>query len=235
MRAIRDIFDSTRDVTSGIATYVALTELASDAQSDTFTSRINQIADRAGVSYRTAFKVLKRFETLGFIVIRRNMVAGEHGPSTYTLCNHSPTLGNGCTTLGNNQKGRGLPKGLKNAEKNPKKNTNAGTVRPLTPELAQIVAEAEDGIISSQQFFDRLKIHFPRINISTEHPEYIAWCRKRGRRPTYAGFIRSWILRAERELPAPSRQSSSCVRLSERYQRELEASREKADRENAPV
>ncbi len=47
-----------------LSVYVALSQLASDAHSQTFTAPISEIARRAAVSYRTAAGVLKRFEAL---------------------------------------------------------------------------------------------------------------------------------------------------------------------------
>src|SRR5437667_456982 len=63
LRAIRDHFDATNNVSSALAVYLALTEIASDKQSELFDRRIGDIAARAGVSYKTANKVLHRLES----------------------------------------------------------------------------------------------------------------------------------------------------------------------------
>jgi len=99
LRFIRDCFDDTNSVASALSVYLSLTEKASDAQSDQFDCRIGDIASRAGVSYRTAANVLRRFGVLGLIAIRPNKIKGtqENAPSTYTLLrfgNHYPRLGN---------------------------------------------------------------------------------------------------------------------------------------------
>jgi len=85
---IRDVFENGHGIAAiPISVYVALTELASDAQSETFTAPISQIARRACVSYRTAFAFLKRFESVKLIAVDRLRIEGtkERLPSTYTL------------------------------------------------------------------------------------------------------------------------------------------------------
>ena len=49
LRFIRDCFDATNNIASALAVYVSLTEKASDDQSETFNSRIRDIAAKAGV------------------------------------------------------------------------------------------------------------------------------------------------------------------------------------------
>jgi hypothetical protein len=100
LRLIRDSFDETNSVTSALAIYGSLSEKASDEQSETFDCRIRDIAARAGVSYKTAANVLRRFEALAIIAIQRNKISNtqENAPSTYTLLrlsNRFPRLGNG--------------------------------------------------------------------------------------------------------------------------------------------
>jgi hypothetical protein len=96
LRAINDIFDATNDIASARSVYVALTEFASDNQSETFTSPIGDIARRAGVSYSTAHRILDRLECLLIVRVRPNYVPGtrERLPSTYTLAADSDRLGN---------------------------------------------------------------------------------------------------------------------------------------------
>lgn len=108
LRFIRDCFDATNNIASALAVYVSLTEKASDEQSETFNSRIRDIAARAGVSYKTVTSVLHRFEKLRIIAIQRNKIENtqENAPSTYTLLR----LGSDCPTLGNDQEPASLPR-----------------------------------------------------------------------------------------------------------------------------
>jgi len=115
LRLIRDHFDQTNNVTSAIAVYVTLTEIASDMQAESFDRRIGEIAARAGVSYRTAAKILTCFEKLSIIAITRNKISGtnENAPSTYTLL----MLGNGFPTFGNQSDSRSLPRSIEESLK----------------------------------------------------------------------------------------------------------------------
>src|SRR6266516_2089953 len=88
LRMIRDVFENGHGHSAlAQSVYIALSELASDAQSETFTASINEIRRRAGVSYRSAFDFLKRFEAIKLIAVGRRVIEGskERLPSTYTL------------------------------------------------------------------------------------------------------------------------------------------------------
>jgi hypothetical protein len=122
LRFIRDCFDDTNSVASALSVYLSLTEKASDAQSDQFDCRIRDIASRAGVSYRTAGNVLRRFAVLGLIAIQRNKIKNtqENAPSTYTLLR----LGNDCPRLGNGRKQPSLPRKIEeSSEQTPEKSS----------------------------------------------------------------------------------------------------------------
>jgi hypothetical protein len=124
LRMIRDVFeDGHGHCAFALAIYLGLTELASDAQSETFTVAIKQIARRAGASYPTTAKILNRFESLRLIHVQRNTVEGtkEHAPSTFTML-ETPFL-----TLEKRDASR-LPRRLKNWKNRNKPNTgNAGS------------------------------------------------------------------------------------------------------------
>jgi DNA-binding MarR family transcriptional regulator len=122
LEMIRDYFeDGNGHSASALSTYLALTELASDAQSETFTASIRQIAARGGVSYRTTAAILNRLEKLKLLHVERSTVPGTKGnaPSTYTLLT---PLGNHCLTLGK-QNQNCLPR-LKKNQKNLNKPPN---------------------------------------------------------------------------------------------------------------
>jgi hypothetical protein len=120
LRFIRDCFDETNSVASAQVVYLSLTEKASDAQSETFESRVRDIAARAGVSYRTTISILLRFEALGIVAIRRNCIPNtrERRPSTYTLL----TLGNDCPRLGNGRRQASLPRQIEESPEQSQKN-----------------------------------------------------------------------------------------------------------------
>jgi len=83
LRLIRKSFEG--DTTSALAVYVALTEIASDAKAETFPASAGYIANKAGVSRRTAIRFIKPFEHCGLIAVTRATQGTSHLPNTYTL------------------------------------------------------------------------------------------------------------------------------------------------------
>ncbi len=71
LQLIPETFDLVGQVASARSVYLALCELASDAQKETFQATVREIGCRAGVSYGTAFKVLMRLEAVGLLGIKR--------------------------------------------------------------------------------------------------------------------------------------------------------------------
>ena len=59
LRKIRDAFDSTGNVGSAIAVYCALTEIASDRESETFDGGTGFLSYKSGIGTTTVKKVLK--------------------------------------------------------------------------------------------------------------------------------------------------------------------------------
>jgi DNA-binding transcriptional regulator YhcF (GntR family) len=85
LRMIREMFEATGNVGSALLVYQALTEIASDMQSDIFLTTFTHIAQRAGISTRTVNRVIPTFEKLGIISVQRNKINGVKAPSTYTV------------------------------------------------------------------------------------------------------------------------------------------------------
>ena len=106
MRLLHGAFTETDNLPSAVSIYAALSLIASDEQSETFTVRKALIAFKAGVSIRTAGDVLKRLEAMNLIGIKRQSTTGNapDGASTYTLLGASnccTPVGNGCVPVGN--------------------------------------------------------------------------------------------------------------------------------------
>jgi hypothetical protein len=104
---IRNAFDESTFLDQSLAVYLTLCELASDAQSETFTTTRRKIAERSGVSIRRVSEILARFKSLILLDWKQNFLDGskELAPSTYTLtrCTPSTTLGTPSTRLGREQ------------------------------------------------------------------------------------------------------------------------------------
>jgi hypothetical protein len=163
---INEGFAEAKCVASGRSVYVAMTQLASDAQSETFTSNIALIGHKAGLSYHTVEKILKGLEELGLIAIRRVSRASNSGlikaPSTYTLL----AIGNGCSsTIGNGQKHGSV------ADKDKQSGTTNDNNGVANASAIQTFGEA------------------------TKHPlwpKFVAYCRSKGGSPTLNGF-NTWL------------------------------------------
>src|SRR5436305_8286218 len=86
LRMIGDVFsENSGSVKSARSVYLALAEIASDKQRDTFDANQQEIATRAGLSVPSVKRLLPVFRQLGLIKIKRNSINGFETRSTYTL------------------------------------------------------------------------------------------------------------------------------------------------------
>ena len=82
LRLVREALDAENAVASGLLVYFALTEIASDKQSQTFQTTHSFIAMRSGLSPRT---VQQRIQDLTDIGVLKCVVPNLRAPATYTL------------------------------------------------------------------------------------------------------------------------------------------------------
>jgi len=89
LKRITEVFSESNCAASARSVYLALTELASDEQSETFTASKALIAHKAGVSVKTAETMLKGLSELSFVLIegqRKNLnTAVVKAANSYTL------------------------------------------------------------------------------------------------------------------------------------------------------
>jgi hypothetical protein len=136
-RKIRDAFDATNDVASALGVYDALTEIASDEQSETFKTAHAWIARMSGVSARTIQGRLKVFVELGLVAISTPKLREKSTYIMLTLSNGCASTGNQCATFGNESKQVTLPRyeeSKKNQRTN-RKNHSAAVPAPALPTL----------------------------------------------------------------------------------------------------
>lgn len=69
LRLIREHFDSSSQLTLALAIYLVLTEIASNLETNQFTTSYANIASKAGVSRRTVIRIMKQLEEIGIISI----------------------------------------------------------------------------------------------------------------------------------------------------------------------
>jgi len=101
VKMITETFSESKQSASARSLYLALCELASDKQSETFTANKALIAHKAGVSVSTAARLLNGLEELGLVKIDRNVAAGVFkAPNTYTLL----AIGHSDLSIGNGRK-----------------------------------------------------------------------------------------------------------------------------------
>lgn len=81
-RKIREAFDRNNTVTTALAVYDALTEIASDEQAETFTTTQAWISQRSGVSPRTVGDRLRELAEIGLLAITTPKL---RAPSEFTL------------------------------------------------------------------------------------------------------------------------------------------------------
>jgi hypothetical protein len=79
---------------------LALSEIASDRQSDTFTVSTSYIAQRAGVTSKTVQRMIKTFKRLGFVKSQPRSANGLKLASEYSLIRGHVPMGPIYPTLG---------------------------------------------------------------------------------------------------------------------------------------
>ena len=98
LRKIRESFDGENTVASAIGTYVALTEIASDEQSETFDTTHLYISSKSGLSASTVKKRVQGLKEIGIIDIYTPKLKG---PCTYWLLPACKPLSNDSQSVTN--------------------------------------------------------------------------------------------------------------------------------------
>jgi hypothetical protein len=170
LRMITDAFSESEQAASARSLYVALTELASDNGSETFTVTKALIAHKAGLSVSTVQRVLKGFEQLGVVHIEGQFAERNSGairaPNTYMLL----ALGHGdATTLGHGRSGSNPDKVKESEKKKEKKET------PLTesPHHRALRAANDASSVSNYDFEEQEKLQCFRQILSDQDPQWL--------------------------------------------------------------
>lgn len=101
MHRIRQTFDTSHDVSSGLSVYLALTEVASNTGKESFITTQGDLGQRSGLSVRKVADVLKKLRAIELIEVTDNYLPGTsngRAPSTFTLLFTSRTR---CATSSN--------------------------------------------------------------------------------------------------------------------------------------
>jgi hypothetical protein len=95
LRLLADVFteDKIGSLTAARSVYLALSEIASDRQSDIFAVATLYIAQRASVTSKTVRRVIKILKRLRFVRVRGRFAGGLKVAHEYTLIRGDPPLG----------------------------------------------------------------------------------------------------------------------------------------------
>ena len=100
-RVIREAMNGHESTASVLSLYDALTEIASDYQSETFTAGQPYIGEKAGMSAKNVSRHERSLEEFGLIRIDRPKMRGHHTYTILSLNGHSvPAYGQDVPTLG---------------------------------------------------------------------------------------------------------------------------------------
>ena len=173
-RAIREAFDADGRKCSALSIYDALTEIASNEQSDTFTKSHDYIASFAGLDGKTSKRIMPIFEKMKIVHVRRNGSDGLQTANTYTL----------------------LPLGLKvPTQGQSQKNDMSLVLNKSSEESAEKSDDCENAKARNEPF-ESSSIHFSSLEEAKKHPywkKFARYCESQPNGiPTLAGF-NTWL------------------------------------------
>jgi hypothetical protein len=186
--------------------YDALTEIASDKQSHTFTASYAMIAHMAMTSRRTVIRMMPLLAKLKLVDVRRNGRDGIQTASTYTLLRgecHSPSQPSDSQslplvttpsdkrkkTLGTRTEESSEERENNNDEERKKKNDK-------NKALGNSLAEGQEKAFPKSSFkvLEEVSLSARQVECARDHVkwrEYAQWCRSKSGTPTEKGF-RTW-------------------------------------------
>ncbi|NQV14693.1 winged helix-turn-helix domain-containing protein [bacterium] len=85
LRCIRMHLDESSLLNSALALYLVLTEIASNQQTEKFPASYAKIAQMTGISRRSAIRIMREFEILGIVNVKRRKEGNRNLNSVYTL------------------------------------------------------------------------------------------------------------------------------------------------------
>ncbi len=207
---VTETFAESNQAASARSVLVALSEVASDEQSETFKVNKALIASKAGVSVKTAERILRGLEELRLVLITRSTAAAGYGAiksaNTYTLIAMRQQVvttqrHRAVTTM--RQEGKHTSKTDKaeeagRIEEESKKNVGDVAHTP-DPQLAIASLEIAKTAATDLEFVSKLQELFPKNRTPHEYSRFLSFCRDKLRTATREGFV-DWMLRARPEL-----------------------------------
>jgi len=181
---ITETFAESNQAVSARSLYVALTELASDEQSETFTASKALIAHKAGLSVKTVERLLRGFEEMGLVKIDRNSASATFGAiksaNTYTL----PSMRHGDATS--------MRHGGKHASKSDKVEESARISEESKQESSDDDSRSSETLSAQPLAAPSSSISLLNLEDAKKHPlwkQFKAYCEsKPNGSPTLKGF-----------------------------------------------
>jgi len=187
----------TSKIASALGIYDALTEIASNKESDTFEATQSYIGLYTGVSGKTVQRIGPDLERLDLIAIKENHIGGRNAKCTYTLL----SLGHYVRTPGHGRK-QPCCLTIEEHKKNPQKNVVEQIAPNQTPQVST-TTNFDDLIREVQK-------EYPQHNVQSEANNAQKYYAKLGKALTRSMFL-AWMKRAEPPLKRakPVKQAAS--------------------------
>lgn len=155
---ITEAFSESNQAASARSLYLALTELASDEGSETFTVSKALISHKAGISVKTAERLLPGLESLQLVKIDRNTQPGAgaiKAVSTYTLLSLRHEVASSLRHHGHNgSKSDKVKEPLKNRMKESVKKEREKEAKPNLIEIRKYCREIGKSEGEAERFFN---------------------------------------------------------------------------------
>jgi hypothetical protein len=188
LKLITETFAESNQAVSARSLYLALSELASDEQSETFKARKALIAHRAGLSVKTVERLLHGFEQLGLVKVDRGLAKAGSGsiksPNTYTLL----AMRHGDATS--------MRHGGKHASKSDKVEESGRISEESKQESSDDDSRSSETLSAQPLAAPSSSISVLNLEDAKKHPlwkQFKAYCESRGGSPTLKGF-RTWLM-----------------------------------------
>jgi len=211
-RKIREVFDADGRKASALGIYDALTEIASNEKSDTFTKSHDYIASFAGLTGKTSKRIMPIFEKMGIVHVQPNGSDGLQQANTYTLL----PWGLKVPTQGQERKSD-LSHVLNKSGEESEEKSDDNSKRTLGNSLAVNQSNAPG---------ESLSIHFSSLEEAKKHPhwkKFEAYCGSQNGNPALKGF-NTW-----NSKQPPPKPNTNVTKHKARYEAWLKASEDKAD------
>jgi hypothetical protein len=188
-RHIREKMNGHESTSSVLSLYAAMTEEASNQESEVFAAGQPYLGELSGLSARSVRRLERLLEEFGVIEIKRPNLRGHHTYKLLAFGQEVPTLGHNGPTLGHGANQGSCP---------PVEVTTEVTTEGTTEVSAngsknrRVQQEVTSDFIAQQQ------IHFPHLDVEQEARKARAWISARPPRRFTRRFFVEWLKRAKK-------------------------------------